>query len=149
MHPRILTIIFAVASSSACSSVRGPATNPLPASLLGSWEQEAAPAAGSQAFVFRSDSTALWIISTPARRDTFAIRYRVGAAATPLPLDLYGFARGPLQGRTLYCIVDLPTPERFRMDCEPGRSGDRADENRPRTFTDQTVTYRRGPLPSS
>jgi hypothetical protein len=120
-------------------------------SLVGRWEQEGAdphagaPPARRQSFVFGADGSALWIFTTPERRDTFAIRYAFDASATPARLDLSGFAAGPLQGRTLYCIVDRAAAERFRMDCEPGRPGVDPETARPDAFTAQTVAYRRTP----
>jgi len=121
-----------------------PAVGP----LVGSWEQSGAVAgaaggdtASRQHFVFRADSTALWIVNTAARRDTFAVQYRLNATTSPAWLDLFGFGAGPLQGRTLYCIADLAVRDEFRLDCEPGRTG--STGARPASFTNQTLTLRR------
>jgi hypothetical protein len=124
---------------------------------VGEWQQEGAAAhaaadtAARQGFVFRRDGSALWIIGTPARRDTFPIRYQLDGAVAPARLDLFGFDRGPLRGRTLYCIADLSAANRFRLECEPGRPSGADDAEaaaaaavRPAAFTAQTVTYRRG-----
>ena len=141
--------------AAACGGL-GRQSGPAAPSLVGEWRQEGEAAhappdsAARQAFVFRRDGSALWIIGTPARPDTFAIRYQLDGAVTPARLDLFGFERGPLRGRTLYCIADLSAANRFRMDCEPGRPGGADDAEaaaaaavRPASFTAQSVTYRR------
>ena len=109
--------------------------------LVGAWEQQAATAGANappwQRLAFEDDGRALWIVGTFARNDTFAIRYRLDDRRSPAAIDLYGFERGSLRGRTLQCIADLSrvaAAGSFRMDCDPGAA-------RPADFTGQTVTY--------
>lgn len=145
---RRLGIVCAVSAGAACASARGGGAP----SLAGEWTQRgdalhaAADTSRRQTFVFRDDATALWIIGTPARRDTFAINYRLDPSVTPAKLDLFGFTSGFLRGRTLYCIADLAQiaarDASFRMDCEPG-GGATPESARPASFTAQTVTYAR------
>ena len=90
--------------AAACASERAPSST-----LLGRWEAVSANASGSS-FEFRADGTATWSLHKP-----FEIQYRADATA----LDLFGFQEGPLQGRTLYCLTELGSKDRFRMDCEP------------------------------
>jgi hypothetical protein len=96
MTVRARGVLLLLASLQGCRVVGSQATGPAATPLLGTWEQEHAPAAGSQAFAFKPDGSALWIISTPARRDTFAIRYRLELTKPTARLDLFDFMTGSL-----------------------------------------------------
>ena len=143
--------VFLAAAALALGTASAAAGQVRERSLVGRWEQDgadphAAEAGGRrQSFVFNGDGSALWIFTAPAGQDTFALRYHFDTAATPDRLDLSGFASGPLQGRTLYCIVDRISSSRIRMDCEPGRPGTDPEDSRPDLFTAHTVAYRRVP----
>lgn len=111
-------------------------------SLLGQWLGD-----DETTFVFApDDSSAMWIFPGETAPDTFTVEYRFNSQA-PIPtLDLRGFDRGFLAGRTLYCIVELRDNEQMRMDCEPGSEEDAAADVRPQAFDpEQTRTYRRLP----
>lgn len=102
--------------------------------LLGAWVGE-----NGTSFEFAPDGRALWIFPGEETTDTFRIRYRYDPEAAPNHLDLFDFDRGPLAGRTLFCIAELMEADSFRLDCEPGTS----EAVRPDDFTGQTQTFRR------
>lgn len=103
--------------------------------LIGTWTAD-----DTTHFVFNDEGDALWIIGTGARADTFHIDYDYAAETEPAHLDLSGFDRGFLRGRTLRCIVAFDSVSVFRMDCEPS-DGTEVDV-RPDTFSQKTLTYR-------
>lgn len=103
--------------------------------LLGMWS-----ASDTTRFAFGDDGEALWIFGEGAVEDTFRIRYAYDGSVEPAHLDLTGFDRGFLEGRTLFCIVAFDSVSVFRMDCEPGQPAESGV--RPDTFTQRTTTYR-------
>ena len=106
--------------------------------LTGEWVATSDNAEGT-AFVFREDSTALWLLP-----DTFRLRYAADRGASPHTLDLSGFGRGPLQGYLLYCIYEFVEDDTLRLDCEPGVPGERGARIRPGVFgAQQTQTFAR------
>lgn len=111
--------------------------------LTGTWAGEDAHGY-RQTFIFMEDGAAKWVLEKEDFREVFEIRYDADFSAVPMRLDLSGFDRGPLEGRTLYGIVEFPDKLSFRFDCEPGPP-DGGDEVRPDSFTEQTVHYRRDP----
>lgn len=134
-----LTVVSLLLFLGACSPRRpaaGPPDLKAGGGLIGTWIGD-----DQTSFTFQAGERALWIFSAGATPDTFVIRYRLDARPAPAHLDLSGFDRGPLAGRTLFCIIDAGEGESFRLDCEPGRS----DQVRPSEFTGQTRTYRRRP----
>ncbi len=137
MSLRYLLAGYAVVSLAACAA---PAPSPVPAPaprLLGTWDGD-----DRSTFVFREGGEALWILPISTPPDTFAIRYRYDATASPAHLDISGFQSGPLAGRTLYCIVEPSGEGAFRMDCEPGT----VESARPAALNPaQTRGYRRRP----
>ena len=61
------------------------------------------------------------------------------ASVEPHHFDLDGFDEGPLEGQTLYGIVEFSGPDAFDWAAEPG-----ADTSaRPTEFDDATFTFRR------
>lgn len=111
--------------------------------IIGQWTGRDS-GGNEQVFVFRTDSTALWIFNpSSAQADTFNLQYTIIYKASPTQLDLTGFNRGFLKGRTLYGIVEFAGADTFRVDFEPGPPDTNAADVRPRTFTEQTVTYTR------
>lgn len=103
--------------------------------LIGTWTAD-----DTTRFVFDEEGEALWIFGEGADEDTFRIDYDYGAAHEPAHLNLTGFDRGFLRGRTLYCIVAFDSVSAFRLDCEPGAPA--ASGARPDSFTRKTMTYR-------
>ncbi|HEU4570892.1 MAG TPA: META domain-containing protein, partial [Gemmatimonadales bacterium] len=110
------------------------------ATLLGPWHVVSDNALGT-GFDFRPDSTVTWQLGAPSE-----LRYAFDPAPDPAHLDITGFPGGPLKGRTLYCVVKFSTPDRFRMDCEPGED----PAARPHGFdAAQTEEFARGPVPAT
>lgn len=103
--------------------------------LIGTWTAD-----DTTRFIFNDDGAAIWIIGSGARADTFHIDYDFAAEMEPAHLDLSGFKRGFLRGRTLRCIVAFDSVSVFRMDCEPSEGTDL--DVRPDTFSQKTLTYR-------
>ena len=126
-----LVVLGACGRSEAGDSAAVAADEP---ALSGTWIGE-----DGTSFEFAPGGSALWIFQTDAEPDTFRIRYAYDPVPAPNHLDLSGFERGPLAGRTLFCIADLTAGDTLRLDCEPGSSGDA----RPGAFTTQTQSYRR------
>ena len=113
-----------------------PRSNP----LGGTWVGASDNALGTQ-IVFASGGRATWRLG-----DDFAVQYRVDSQAGPKRLDLYGFDRGPLAGRTLLCVYDLSTAGELHLDCEPSRPDADAESVRPKAFDPaQTQIFRRAP----
>lgn len=103
--------------------------------LIGTWTAD-----DTTRFIFAEEGEALWIFGDGVDEDTFSIRYDYVPNAQPARLDLSGFERGFLRGRTLYCIVELDVDAQFTLDCEPG--GMEESDVRPDTFTQKAMTYR-------
>ena len=132
LHPALFVIFVLVASG--CTSEPEPAVDEEDVrALLGTWSAD-----DTTRFVFYEDGRALWILGE--REDTFRIEYDYAPDAEPAHLNLSGFDRGFLRGRTLYCIVAFDSVAVFRMDCEPAE-GTEVDV-RPDTFSQTTMTYR-------
>ena len=113
-----------------CAALTTTDDNP----LVGTWMGRDGRAAGTS-MVFRSNGEALWIMP-----DTFRLQYRHTQLGARHHIDLSGFAGGPLAGRTLYCVGQMPTEDALRLDCEPG-----TDQGvRPSTIDDaQVQVFRR------
>jgi hypothetical protein len=95
-------------------------------SLPGTWRGSSANAAGT-VLDFRADGTLAWTFPG----GTVTAKY----VTSGRELDITDFSGGMLQGSALYCIHELETPRRMRMDCEraqPGRT-----EERPASFDPQ------------
>ncbi len=137
MKPRTLALLpLAALLVAACY---GPDTS----DLLGTWRGE--DAQGNRlTFVFRDDSTVLWIVDVPAGTyDTFPIRYDVDLSEDPAHIGLRGIEGGPLAGMDMYGIIDLIGEDVLRMDLEPGPPGSDPDQVRPKDFGTHTVTFTR------
>jgi len=91
------------------------------------------------AIEFREDGTASWTLGEDANRDTFDIEWSLDPTASPTALDLTGFDHGPYAGFSLFCIVDIPAPEAFRLDCIPGED----PAARPTDFGGQALRFDR------
>lgn len=93
-----------------------------------------------QAFYFKGNGKALWLIRFGSQIDTFVMEYRYDCRKQPAELDLSGFQSGPLSGKTLYGILEWNTDSTFRFDAEAGTQPDA----RPKAFeTDQTQKFYR------
>lgn len=88
---------------------------------------------------FRDDGTASWTLGEEANRDSFDIEWSLDPSASPTALDLSGFDHGPYAGFSLFCIVDIPAPEAFRLDCVPGED----PAARPNGFGGQALRFDR------
>ncbi len=140
MRPRALSfvalIVLVVSATSACTSESQRSVSVEEArAFIGNWRAE-----DTTRFVFGEEGEALWIFGDDADEDTFQIQYDYTPNVEPAHLDLSGFDRGFLRGRTLYCIVAFDSVSVFRLDCEPGKAAD--EDVRPDTFTQKTMTYR-------
>lgn len=102
--------------------------------LVGTWR---GPDAGGGTIAFDRDGTASWILGDGADADTFDVEYALDPSASPTALDLTGFDHGPYAGHALYCIVDFPAPEAFRLDCVPGDD----PAARPASFGNQAIRF--------
>lgn len=113
-------------------------------SLVGSWTATD-PDGNSQTITFREDGTADWNNQGGGESHTFeGLRWTFAEEARPAHLDLSGFAYGPLQDRTLYCILDFPTHDSFRMDCAPEAPDAGGETARPVAFEGgDTLTFAR------
>ena len=81
-----------------------------------------------------------WFLDVGEGPDTLEIVYRTDLESTPAQLDIGPWSGGPLDGRTLFGIVEIQGPDRFRVDFEAGEPGAGGAE-RPTEFTAQTVTF--------
>lgn len=111
-----------------------------PHKIIGKWSGEDGKG-NKQIFLFKNDDTALWIFNPTAKADTFNLDYRISYSTSPAELDLSGFDRGFLKDKTLYGIVEFVHGDTFRVDFEPGPVDTIPKNIRPRSFTEQTVTY--------
>lgn len=91
-------------------------------------------------YIFADDSNSRWVLDMPQGPDTFAVNYRVDYTTTPVNLDVGPWSTGPIAGQTLFGIVEMLGPDRFRVDFEPGDPDTGASE-RPGEFSQQAVTF--------
>ena len=112
-------------------------------SLIGTWTASD-PDGNTQTITFRKNGTADWQLQGDGESGRFeGLRWTFEEEARPAHLDLSGFAYGPLQDQTLYCILDFPTHDSFRMDCAPGPSSPSGESARPTTFDADAITFGR------
>lgn len=111
----------------------------LPEPLLGEWVS-----VGSErppmTYIFDNDSIMKWIVELEAGPDTVSVPYRVNHQADPVQLDVGPWDDGPVAGRTLFGIVEIQGPDRFRVDFEPA-DPDGDGSERPNGFSDQAMTF--------
>ncbi len=98
-----------------------------------------------QTLVLAADGSAQWTVEGRAGSQSFDVRYRFDATKTPQQLDLLGFASGPLQGLSLYGIVEWSRPEAFRFEAEPGLPTDGGDSVRPVQLSKRAIVFVRQP----
>ena len=101
--------------------------------LTGKWSNRE-----GQDFYFQPNGKGLWLISFGSQVDTIKMEYRYDCQETPTKLDLTGFAAGPLEGKTLFGILEWTSDTSFRFDAEAGSD----PEARPKTFgSEQTQKF--------
>lgn len=101
--------------------------------IIGRWRGENDRAAGTT-MEFRRNGEATWMTT-----DTFQVTYRHSVLGGRHHLDL-SLGTGPLAGRTLYCLGQMPSEDVLRLDCEPGTDA----SARPSTIDEtQVQTFRR------
>lgn len=121
-----LLLIISIAGIASCNS-RQSDENP----VIGIWDNKS-----GQILHFNPNGKAFWIFYSESRRDTFEIKYIADYSKTPFQLDLTDFKVGPLQGKTLYGIMEFSDTNTMSLDFEP------LMENRPKEFDPkQTQTY--------
>lgn len=128
---RVSAALAAAALMSACQEARHP--------LLGEWVS-VGTAVPAMTYVFEDNGRSLWILDLPQGPDTFSVSYRVDYDPSPAHLDVGPWSTGPVTGRTLFGIMEMLAPDRFRVDFEPADPDTGAPE-RPTEFSDQTVTF--------
>ena len=87
--------------------------------LLGEWVSVDS-ARPSMTCIFEDGGRSRWVLELPQGPDTFAVDYRGDYDATPFHLDVGPWSTGPVAGQTLFGIVEMQGPDRFRVDFEPG-----------------------------
>lgn len=108
--------------------------------ILGNWTAEDADGR-RHTMSFQKRGRALWAIEGQGVDEDFEIRYIFDDESESNTLDLTGFDRGQLQGKTLYCILEWPSAAAFRMDCAPGEPTAEGESVRPAGFGDHALLY--------
>ena len=133
VHPQIMACA-AVTLASAMLSCAEP-----PEPLLGEWVSVGG-VSPQMTYIFEPGGQAKWVLELGQGPDSFAVAYRVDYQTSPVHLDVGPWSTGPLVGRTLLGIVEIQSPDRFRVDFEPSDPGGDGSE-RPAGFSGQTVTF--------
>ena len=108
--------------------------------ILGNWTAEDADGR-RHTFSFQKRGRALWAIEGEGVNENFEIRYVFDDESEPNKVDLTGFDRGQLQGKTLYCILEWQGADAFRMDCAPGAPTIEGESVRPADFGEHALLY--------
>ena len=108
--------------------------------ILGNWTAEDADGR-RHTLSFQKRGRALWAIEGQGVNEDFEIRYVFDDESEPNTLDLTGFDRGQLQGKTLYCILEWPSAAAFRMDRAPGEPTAEGESVRPADFGEHALLY--------
>lgn len=106
--------------------------------LIGNWEGKDAQGS-KQEFIFYDNSIAIWKINTILGQETYHLKYFIDQNASPMEIQIYGFEKGFLTGKTLYGIYKIENNNAFYLDANLGESA----EIRPKEFTDLTVIFNR------
>ncbi|MDQ3110931.1 MAG: hypothetical protein M3R17_13645 [Bacteroidota bacterium] len=97
--------------------------------LIGRWDDK-----NGLILEFKKGNKAQGIFYTKTSRDTFEMNYKADLSITPHQLDLTDIKSGPLEGKTLYGIMEFNGATTLSFDCAPS--------SRPTTFSPkETVTY--------
>ena len=131
---RAAIVLAAVLATAVLSCARPP--DP----LAGHWVSVGSEGSTRTSHVFEEDGRAQWILQLSEDTDTFKVAYEVRYDTTPIQLDMGPWGAGPLAGQTLYGIVELQGPDRFRVDFEPADPGGDGSE-RPIGFSEQAMTF--------
>lgn len=123
--------MLAALTAFSCAEPRDP--------LVGEWVSVGSEGV-RMTYVFHEDGTAEWILELSEGPDTYEVDYEANYDSTPIQLDMGPWGTGPLAGQTLYGIVELQGPDRFRVDFEPS-DPDGDGSERPVTFSEQAVTF--------
>lgn len=107
--------------------------------LLGEWVSVESTRP-SMTYIFEEGGRSRWVLDLPQGVDTFAVDYRADYDTTPIHLDVGPWSTGPVAGQTLFGIVEMLGPDRFRVDFEPG-DPESGGTDRPNEFSQQTVTF--------
>ena len=111
-----------------------------PNPIRGNWTAEDADGR-RHTLSFQNRGRALWAIEGQGVNESFEVRYVFDDESEPNRLDLTGFNRGQLQGKTLYCILEWPSAAAFRMDCAPGEPTAEGQSVRPAGFGEHALLY--------
>ena len=110
-----------------------------PDPLVGEWVSVGSDGT-HMTYIFEDDGRARWILALAEGPDTLEVAYEVRYFTDPVELDVGPWRSGPLAGQTLFGIVELQGPDRFRVDFEPANP-DSDGAERPATFSEQAVTF--------
>lgn len=113
-------------------------SNEKPNTIIGNWEGEDV-SGNKQEFIFYDNSIAIWKISTLVGNETYHLKYFIDESTSPYSIQIYGFEKGFLFGKTVYGIFKIENENTFYLDANLGESA----EIRPTDFTDQTVKFKR------
>lgn len=91
-------------------------------------------------YIFEDDGRMRWILGLAEGPDTIEVAYAARYSPEPIELDVGPWSSGPLAGQTLFGIVELQGPDRFRVDFEPANP-DSDGAERPTAFSEQAVTF--------
>jgi hypothetical protein len=152
---RLAGFAASLAVLQACAQADGPAADTasdaepavaaeaqtLAARLVGGWSGEN-ETRGPMSFSFAEDHTAVWIVYPPTGADTLHLSYRVEEVDGLLELDLFGFEDGPLAGLEMYGLAAFDGTDSFRVDFEPGPSGDASPRPKDLSSTDVLTVVR-------
>ena len=127
----------AVAAAALASAVLSCADTPEP--LLGEWVSVGSGSLPTT-YIFEEGGRGRCVLEIGESPDTFPVEYRVDHRRTPVHLDIGPWASGPLAGRTLFGIVEMQGPDRFRVDFEPA-DPDGDGTERPGSFSNRAVTF--------
>ena len=110
-----------------------------PEPLLGEWVSVGS-GTNPMTYIFDEGGRGQWVLELEEGPDTFAVDYRVDYRQIPIQLDVGPWSSGPLAGRTLFGILEMQGPDRFRVDFEPA-DPDGDGTERPASFSNQAVTF--------
>lgn len=89
-------------------------------------------------FIVEPDGQARWLVRFGSKVETFMVTSHYDCTKDPITLDFSGFTWGPIQGKTLYAIMEWKSDTSFRFQSEPGYT----PSVRPAAFSDElSVTY--------
>lgn len=108
--------------------------------ILGTWEGQA-PNGDRVTYEFRSDSSVMWTVDSPRAPGPVSARYTIDCSVTPARLDISQFSLEPLKGTLFVGIAEFRSPDTMKFEGRPVRLG--MDQERPTTFSEQAITFRR------